>query len=149
MSSLEIPYHSLGVRLVASTYSPHRQASPPRTSCFCCWEPTLKSLHRCKLSDCDLRLVYRGSSGLSFCRCPRATLPSRRPLGPGRCSRQGCFILTLALRRTRRFPARVVWGYWFISWFCHWKLFPRWTVCQGIEVGILGTGTPPLISISW
>lgn len=55
----EIPYHSLGVRLVASTYSPHRQASPPRTSCFCSWEPTLKSLHRCKLSGCIQAYIQR------------------------------------------------------------------------------------------
>ena len=40
----EVPYHNLGVRLVASTYSPHMQASPPRTSCFCSGVPRLQSV---------------------------------------------------------------------------------------------------------
>lgn len=35
-------YQSLGVRLVPSTYSPHKQASPPTTSFFCASVPVLK-----------------------------------------------------------------------------------------------------------
>lgn len=37
-----VSYQSLGVRLVASTYSPHRHASPPITSFFCSSVPVSK-----------------------------------------------------------------------------------------------------------
>lgn len=50
----EIAYHNLGVRLVASTYSPHRQASPPITRSFCFLVPTFKSLSWNKLSSSGL-----------------------------------------------------------------------------------------------
>lgn len=40
---IQKPYQSRGVRLVASTYSPHRQASPPITSFFCSSVPCGKS----------------------------------------------------------------------------------------------------------
>lgn len=42
-TSIQKPYQSRGVRLVASTYSPHRQASPPITSFFCSSVPCGKS----------------------------------------------------------------------------------------------------------
>lgn len=38
-------HHRRGLRLVASTYSPHMQTSPPITSFFCCSVPEHNNMH--------------------------------------------------------------------------------------------------------